>query len=51
MQHKFAIGTAVYYEGGFLSAAARGAYKIHEAVAGRTGQQDFLPDQESRRDF
>jgi hypothetical protein len=28
MPHKFAIGAAVYYEGGFLSAAARGAYKI-----------------------
>jgi hypothetical protein len=28
MPHKFAIGAAVYYEGGFLRAAARGAYKI-----------------------
>ncbi len=28
MPHKFAIGAAVYYDGGFLSAAARGVYKI-----------------------
>ncbi len=28
MPHKFAIGTAVYYDGGSLSAAARGLYKI-----------------------
>ncbi len=28
MPHKFAIGTTVYYDGGFLSAAARGVYKI-----------------------
>jgi hypothetical protein len=28
MPHKFAIGTAVYYDGGFISAAARGVYKI-----------------------
>jgi hypothetical protein len=28
MPHKFAIGTAVYYGGGSLSAAARGLYKI-----------------------
>jgi hypothetical protein len=28
MPHKFAVGTAVYYESGFLSDAARGVYKI-----------------------
>jgi hypothetical protein len=28
MPHKFAIGTAVYYDSGFLSDAARGVYKI-----------------------
>jgi hypothetical protein len=28
MPHKFAIGTAVYYDGGFLSDAARGVYKV-----------------------
>ena len=28
MPHKFAIGTAVYYDSGFLSDASRGVYKI-----------------------
>jgi hypothetical protein len=28
MLHKFAIGTAVYYDSGFLSDASRGVYKI-----------------------
>lgn len=28
MPHKFAIGTAVYYDSGFLSDAARGVYNI-----------------------
>jgi hypothetical protein len=28
MDHKFAVGTPVYYAGGFQSGAARGLYKI-----------------------
>jgi hypothetical protein len=28
MPHKFAIGTAVYYDSGFLSDAVRGVYTI-----------------------
>lgn len=28
MPHKFAVGTVVYYEGGFLGGGARGVYKI-----------------------
>jgi hypothetical protein len=28
MPHKFAIGAAAYFDGGFLSHAARGVYKI-----------------------
>lgn len=28
MPHKFAIGSAVYYEGGFPSGGARGVYTI-----------------------
>jgi hypothetical protein len=28
MPHKFSIGTAVYYDGGFRTDAARGVYKI-----------------------
>jgi len=28
MLHKFSVGMAVYYQGAFLSASARGAYKI-----------------------
>jgi hypothetical protein len=44
MPHKFAIGTAAYYDGGFLSDAARGVYKIMKQLPGRTGQQDLLPD-------
>ena len=41
MPHKFAIGTVVYYDSGFLTDAARGVYKITkqlpvEAVTGPT---------------
>ena len=28
MTHKFAVGTAVHYEGGTVSGAARGVYKV-----------------------
>jgi len=28
MLHKFSVGMAVYYQGAFLSASARGVYKI-----------------------
>jgi len=28
MPHKFSVGMAVYYQGGFPSASARGVYKI-----------------------